>query len=489
MGNIRLKRTRIFLLIPLLLILGLGLVRSLLPFYYMFPSSLVLFQVKHRYLSHLNLHLDQWQYQAGERVKVYISCRPAGAASIRFYDPLRADTLLLLKEQAVAPQPVHDSVSTAGTGWAVSTHLTLPPQTPPGWYILEARSGGQRAATSLFVLPSASPQAEVALLLSTNTWNAYNFWGGKSLYTRNYAHTVSFHRPQLLADPKLPHTYANHQLFYQSAQKDLLLAHFLAASGHAFHAYAEEELHRSAARLVPYRLLILSTHSEYWSRDMLLHLQAYLAQGGSLLCLSGNTAAYVSELDLQGRTMTVHKAEENLWMHADSSGLKPFGLENNLSSFHTYAPYRVQVDTSWAFEGTGLQKGDLFGQVSETYDYTYMYNNWLQNLLGAIANQGKRGAASGLEVDQVNYQTPKNWVQLARGLNPDQTGYGEVYPEGQAWDGTGGADLGYYLHPGGGLVFNVGSLAFTGAIPHDPHIQTLLNNVLNKVLGPPSASP
>ncbi|MEO1588714.1 MAG: hypothetical protein AAFS00_15600, partial [Bacteroidota bacterium] len=63
-------------------------------------------------------------------------------------------------------------------------------------------------------------------------------------------------------------------------------------------------------------------------------------------------------------------------------------------------------------------------------------------------------------------------------------GHGEVYPEKlpKSWTAGHGADLGYYIHPGGGLVFSVGSMAFTGAIPHDPPIQKIIENVLRKTL-------
>lgn len=471
----------ILLLLNLLLAAAITFGCLALEFYDAFPNSHQLFVFRHSWYAHLELHTNHWRYEAGAEMPVYISSRGANTVDIYLYDILQTDTLLAQYGLAVRPQAVHDSVSERGTGWQPLASVPIPAGAPSGWYVLEAKSSQKRAACSIFILPDTI-RKPVAMLLSTNTWNAYNFWGGKSLYTRNKSQHVSFDRPQLLSDPFLEHRFAYHQLYYQSARKDRHVARWLHAHQLGFDAYPMTELHESIQRLKQYPLLIISTHSEYWTRDMLLHLNAYLDQGGSLLCLSGNTAAYRSYLEQRGRRLTVYKKQQNLWLHADTMHLKPFGTENNLTSFHTYAPYRILVDTSWVLAGTGLKKGDLIGRKSETYDYTYMYSSWLKNLLSALRNHDKWGAASGLEVDQVGPFTPANWVTVARGLNPDTVGHGEVYPESQNWNSQGGADMGYYHHEGGGWVFNVSSLAFTGVIPHDTTIQLILDNVLRQVL-------
>ncbi len=37
----------------------------------------------------------------------------------------------------------------------------------------------------------------------------------------------------------------------------------------------------------------------------------------------------------------------------------------------------------------------------------------------------------------------------------------------------------YYRHPGGGIVFSVGSLTFTGNLADDPTVQRIVANVLD----------
>lgn len=483
------KRVSLRTLLPGLLlcatVAGLALAGyALLSLYPMFPQSGEWFRLRHRHWQHLALHLDGYGHVPGSEVAVYLSAAPGGTVQLRLYDVLRRDTLLHDSTQADW-QPLPDSASVRGTGWEVSARLRLPAAMPTGWYVLEARSRRSVAYTSLFVVPPrGNVQRRVAWLFSTNTWNAYNPWGGQSLYTQPLVPTVSFRRPQPLADPFLQPGLARHQLFFQGANKDRYLAQLLDSLGVAYDAYDMMTLHRGDARLADYDVLLISTHSEYWTTEMLAHLRGLLDGGASLLNFAGNVAAYRSYLNPQQQTLTVHKHPDELWAVLDSSGLRPFGTGMYLMGFHTYAPYQVLVDSSWLLAGTGLKRGDLFGEKSETYDFTHMYDHLGEQLWGLL-QQHRLGAASGLEVDKVYAGTPANWVTVARGLNPPVEGHGEVYPgAGLDWNGSGGADLGYYWHPGGGLVVATSSMSFTGAIPYDPVLRQLVARALHKALAP-----
>jgi N,N-dimethylformamidase len=467
------------MLLTAMLLLGGYLAFSLYP---IFPQRVQLFQLRHQHGQHLALHLDSYDFQPGDAMAVYLSVAPAGQVELRVYDVLRQDTLLT---QAIEGNfhPLADSASVYGTGWQATDTLHLPAEVSSGWYVVEAQSRQQHTFTSLFIQPAPGQvQRRIAWLFSTNTWNAYNPWGGQSLYTVPLIPRVSFQRPQPLADPFLQPGLARHQMYFQGANKDRYLAQLLDSLGQAYDPYSMMALHRHDPRLADYDVLIMSTHSEYWTTEMLQHLNQLLDSGASLVNLAGNVAAYRSYLDPVASTLTVHKHPSELWPVLDSSGLRPFGTSMYLMGFHTYAPYQVQVDSSWLLAGTGLQRGDLFGQVSDTYDFTHMYDSpWEQ--LRSLLDRHQRGAASGLEIDKVYAGTPANWITVASGLNPPVEGHGEVYPDpAQPWSAGGGADLGYYRHPGGGVVFAASSMAFTGAIPYDPAIRQIIANVLTQSL-------
>jgi len=449
-------------------------------FYYLFPNSHQLFAIRHNCFSHLELHTDRYGYAPQDTVTLCISNSANDSITLSITDIHQVHTLLPEKRLFAPKQSIASTASVEGTAWEPSHRIVIPPDTPPAWYVIKVQSQQQSQYTSIFIrLDSAQMKAPIALLFSTNTWNAYNFWGGQSLYTMNKTPVVSFLRPQPLSNPYLPNTSTNHQIYFQSAHKEKLLVEFLHQHGIAYDTYPISALEQPD-KLNGYQLLMLSTHSEYWTHNMVTSLNAYLDQGGSLLSLSGNTAAYISELDLNARTLTVHKSNETLWNEADREGFRPFGTQSHFDVFHTYAPYEVIVDTSWVFEGLEVQKGDVFGEISDTYDYTPTPTHLLFNIFG-FAQSDKKGAASGMEIDKVYDKTPANWITIARGKNPFYIGQGQVFPESipqKEWEGEGGADMGYYRHEGGGLVFNASSLAFTGAIPHDSTIRRILLNVI-----------
>ena len=84
--------------------------------------------------------------------------------------------------------PWHPSLTVSTAGW------------PPGAYLLrlDAASGAQRYVPVTVRSPSTA--GKVVLLLGTTTWQAYNQWGGYSLYggpggPADRAYAVSFDRP------------------------------------------------------------------------------------------------------------------------------------------------------------------------------------------------------------------------------------------------------------------------------------------------------
>lgn len=449
-------------------------------FYILFSNSDEIFAWKHTFMPELIFHTDQWGYQAGDSIQIFASWRGGDSVEVRLSDILQKNTIYK-KKIWVRHQSVRPGVAVRGTGWKKTHSIGIDSSFPTGWYVLSLKKGGDSFHQSIFVQPSI-PAKKVAILFSTNTWNAYNFWGGHSIYSKNHTDSVSFFRPQLVANPFLKNTYPNHQLYFQGANKDRYLAEMLDSADFAFDAYSMEDLESAKPQLFEYKAWILSTHTEYWSRNMLAHLNTYLDSGGSLVNLAGNVAAYESFVDVERRQLKVHRAIENLWEERDSTGLRPFGMTPGFLGFHTYAPYRVVEETSWMLEGSGLKNGDLLGEISDSYDYTYMYGGWWRRLWG-LRKKGKMGAASGLEIDQLYEGTPANWRTVAEGLNPRLDGQGEVFPEkiNVPWKSGEGGYIGYYEHPGGGLVFGVGSMAFTGALPFDRDLRKIVLNVLERV--------
>jgi hypothetical protein len=119
----------------------------------------------------------------------------------------------------------------------------------------------------------------------------------------------------------------------------------------------------------------------------------------------------------------------------------------------TAAPYRVINPEHWAFAGTGLREGDIFGRKS------------LQERVS--------GGASGHETDKMSPHSPPGTELLAKGLNCDD----------------GGAEIVHYETASGGAVFSVGSITYVPCLLVDDAISRITSNVVTRFLATPEKRP
>jgi N,N-dimethylformamidase len=354
-----------------------------------------------------------------------------------------------------------------GCDWLTDFFWVIPEDAPSGMYSAECvDSKGSRFNIPFIVKPRFDKRNKIACLGSTNTWNAYNGWGGMSAYSEPQPRTLSLDRPMPVANPE--GEGRNHLV-----RAEMWVLDWMAESGYSVDVYSDIDLHRGWDWLEEYSALVVSTHSEYWTEPMRDHLDAYLDSGGSLLYLSGNGMYWKVTYDPTCRVMEIRKdgkphyqtgEEGGLWRNLGRPEHNVLGVGYARPGYMTFAPYRIEDPSHWIFEGLGLKEGDLIG--------------------GEGINGG---AASGWEADQVREGwSPANMAVLAKGINPVDympPGTSIVYPEpNYEWDGSGGAHMTYYDHPGGGGVFSVGSIAFGGSLVVDEQIQGVVGNVLDRFL-------
>ena len=210
--------------------------------------------------------------------------------------------------------PVPADASSHGCDWPVSFRCRVEADWPSGYYEGRLRvvdSGGEfirrnrRTAESRlhFVVRPSQPgkNSEILLQLSTNTYNAYNNWGGHSLYSYHdrdglQGHRVSFARPgdSLFRNWELPFVIWAEQNGYELD----------------FAANSDLEFHPDL--LKNYRLVLSVGHDEYWSSKMRDHLEAFIAGGGNVAFFSGNTCCWQVRSEENGRALTCWKQWYNL---------------------------------------------------------------------------------------------------------------------------------------------------------------------------------
>jgi hypothetical protein len=282
------------------------------------------------------------------------------------------------------------------------------------------------------VRPQAPSATRVAVVLPTNTWQAYNFqdadgdgWGD-TWYASDVIPSVDLGRPHLTRG--VPYRFRSY---------DLAFLRWLDQTGKQVDYLSDEDLEGFASGeelAARYDLVVFPGHEEYVTAHVYDLVERYRDLGGNLMFLSANNFFWQVERDGQ---RIVRKA---LWRALGRPEARVIGsqyLANDDGS--RQAPFVVTGAGSapWAFEGTDLWDGDRFG-------------------------------AYGIEIDAMTPDSPPGTLVLA--AIPDAFGPGRT------------AQMTYYESTAGAKVFAAGALNFGGSVlpvgrVRDPRITRLLENL------------
>ncbi|MFT2010590.1 N,N-dimethylformamidase beta subunit family domain-containing protein [Pontibacter sp. 13R65] len=302
-------------------------------------------------------YTDKTSYEVGEEQQVYINAKTAGKAQLRLYD---INGKVLDSVQAVLqPQQKGPNPSEAGYGYQ-STFVYKLAKLPSGLYLWEKKIP--------FVL--RGEQAEVVVVYSSNTVNAYNISGGKSLYRifSEKTHVVSFQRPMLPAI----------SFFTIDGLK------WLKNSPYKITYINDQDMERPGI-LAGAKVVLIIGHSEYWSRTARRQLDEFIDAGGNCMILSGNTMWWHVRYSEDGSKLICYKEKPDpiavdglkttFWNNpvleypltpsigADFSRAG-YGRKSNKS----FGGYKIVEPNSPVFAGVNLKAGDVLQVSTKEYD-------------------------------------------------------------------------------------------------------------------------
>ena len=123
-------------------------------------------------------------------------------------------------------------------------------------------------------------------VLPTFTWQAYNFVGGGSFYTKNIGdpRVITLHRPLLTRGPN-------------DCQLVLPLFDTIVKAGYSFYCLDNMDVHNGLLSTAHAAVTVLMVHDEYFTHAMRTHINGFLGAGGSVVVIGGNTCCRVTTID------------------------------------------------------------------------------------------------------------------------------------------------------------------------------------------------
>ncbi len=446
-------------------------------------------------------------YKPGEQVNVFVHSVDSYSVTLYRHGLLKQEILTLQNYEAQIQKVQDEHFVENGLTWARSFTYTIPEQAKPGIYSLLLESKGQeKFAIPMLVSSVNLTKSKVLVLASTNTWQSYNIWGGRSRYRNNENNqSVDFISKKQLFTIRLSEFVANYipefgieiikkiLKFKQPAWKFKKLTimrpytnclldgsdvyqpftNHLASSEWRLLAWLEREgidydlisgfeLHHNPDILKQYRALIFSTHCEYWTKEMFDTVVEHHSHHNLwILNVSGNTMYREIEFHSDGSTRCISLSFKQ--SYSDESQIT--GVRFSMSDYGTCSPYKILMPEHWAFDGIPINSDyPFFGEKSllqNTRTSSQYYDPGRPGVEAGLSGSG----ASGWETDKLTKTAPKDCFVIAKGQNKG-----------------GGADM-VIREPEGlrGGMFSASSITFASSLLIDYTASELLKNIIKKV--------
>ena len=233
-----------------------------------------------------------------------------------YYNGLGARLVATVSPSAALPQNQPNPITNSSTGlidcgnWAESASWTVPVDATSGVYIAKViRTDTGGASHIAFIVRDDSSTSDLIFQTSDTTWQAYNSWGGNSLYVGSpagRAYKVSYNRPFNTRDGATSYDW----LF--SAEYPMI--RWLEANGYNVSYTTGVDTDRSGNLLTNHKVFLSVGHDEYWSANQRANVEAARNAGVHLAFFSGNEVfwktRWESSIDGSGtpyRTLVCYK--------------------------------------------------------------------------------------------------------------------------------------------------------------------------------------
>ncbi|WP_394754580.1 N,N-dimethylformamidase beta subunit family domain-containing protein [Crenothrix sp.] len=379
-------------------------------------------------------YADKDSVNVGQSINLYVSAIPSlnpqytiNVYRLGWYGGLGARKVnaspLRNSIQQVLPTP-NATTGLIQANWTSPYTLAIPSTWASGIYIASL-TGVWTGHTQYipFVVRDDNRTSDYLFQTSTTTWQAYNAWGGKSLYGFNStnnapARKVSFNRP-----------YDSGGGLGALTAWDINMLNFMELQGYDVTYQTDVDTHARNG-LLNHKAVLSVGHDEYWTKAMRDNFENARARGVSLGFFGANDAYWQIRMEnavaplttLQNRTIVGYKdfaaAEDPLAIDANVTN-------NNLVTSRwrnpDYAnrPENALIGVMYAFgpKGNFELNSDILASKNDPWQ-TLVNANWIYTASGTLIGSLETGVFQGFlgyEADRVfdNGFTPSSLETIA----------------------------------------------------------------------------
>jgi len=308
---------------------------------------------------------DQVSAEPGQQVHIHASVKANPCVLTVSRVGLTHTDVATYKSLEINHYEIPDNSDQNGCNWPVAFSFEIGSDWAPGYYDLLLEDGEGRKTHHFICVRRAadSEKAKAVIILSTNTYTAYNYWGGANAYAnvegllagevspedsiqgaigrlsrmRPYPQTL-IAPPQGVArlinlEPRAigqmaipgdlewmqkhqPSPYDGSACYLRKWEN--VFVEWLESHGYEIDYLTDHDFEAADTdKLDGYESVLIVGHSEYWSAHQKNALERFVDQGGKLAIFSGNTCYWKIRWEDEAKTMIAYKwrghEDDPLW--------------------------------------------------------------------------------------------------------------------------------------------------------------------------------
>jgi hypothetical protein len=331
---------------------------------------------------------------AGQRVHFYVSTTAgsyvASVYRMGWYGGLGARLVANVKSHPghrfSAPRP-NSHTGLIVPRWPAAFDLTISRNWLSGVYMVKL-TASSRFQTYVPIVVADHRSSKVLFVRALSTDEAYNDWGGKSLYgdahypygsaswSGHRAYKVTFARPYTYGED------AGSGLFFRYEYD---MVRWLEKNGYDVSYSSDVDLDQHPEQVPRHRVVVIAGHDEYWSLRQRNALQSAVAHRVSLAVFGGDTGVWQARYEAgaggpagievcyrQAKIDPLYKKNNSVvtthWADAPvnrpvSALLGEGGYDPSAGQVSPPASWRVYQPASWVFTGLKVHRGTQLGRV------------------------------------------------------------------------------------------------------------------------------